>query len=327
VVHGGDGGNGMTAFRRESRVPRGGPAGGDGGDGGDVILRGDERMGTLLDHSYRRHYKAKKGGNGGGRQMTGRDGEDRVVPVPLGTQAFDLETGDLIADITEHGQEEIVARGGRGGWGNLHYVSSTNQAPRRSDPGQAGEVRELRLVLKLIADVGLVGWPNVGKSTFLSVVSRARPKVADYPFTTLTPNLGVADLPDDRVVVIADVPGLIEGASEGRGLGVRFLKHLERTKVLLHLVTVFPGEERDPFEDWRAIREEMAAYDETLAAKPEVVALTKMDLPFVEQSFEELRAKFEAEGVTLFGVSAPSQKSVRPVLEKLWQLVEQQRRE
>jgi GTP-binding protein len=282
-------------------------------------------MGTLLDHSYRKRYKAENGRPGEGRQKTGRQGKNCVIPVPLGTQAFDVEAESLLADITAAGQQAVVAKGGRGGFGNKHYATSTNQAPRRSDPGQTGEQRRVRLVLKLMADVGLVGFPNVGKSTLLSVVSRARPKIADYPFTTVAPNLGVVDLADDRAVVIADVPGLIEGASTGRGLGIRFLKHLERTAVLLHLVTFLPEENNDPVSDWEAVRKEIEAHGKGLAEKPEIVAVTKMDLPSVSDAFSDLEKRFAARGVDLLPLCAPTRQGLQETLERLWETVHQSR--
>ena len=322
-VEAGDGGDGCTAFRREAHVPRGGPSGGDGGRGGSVIFKGDPQMDTLLDHTYQRLYRAKRGGHGSGRDRTGAAGEDLVIPVPVGTQIWDAEEGVLLADIVDLHQEVVVARGGAGGYGNSRFATSTNRAPRRSDPGKPGEKRRLRLVLKLIADVGLVGLPNAGKSTFLSVVSRARPKVADYPFTTLKPNLGIADLSDGRAMVVADMPGLIEGASQGRGLGIRFLKHVERTRVLLHLITLSsPDEGEDPYEAWQVIRGEIRSHAASLAKTPELVVLTKMDLPWVQEAYPRLRDRFQKEeGVTLHALSAAANTGVREVLEDLYEIV------
>lgn len=322
-IEAGDGGDGCRAFRREAHVPRGGPSGGDGGRGGSVIFKGDPQMDTLLDHSYRRRYCAKRGEHGSGRDRTGAAGKDLVIPVPVGTQIWDADEGELLADIVDPLQEVVVARGGAGGYGNARFATSTNRAPRRSDPGKPGEKRSLRLVLKLIADVGLVGLPNVGKSTLLSVVSRARPKVANYPFTTLEPNLGIADLSDGRALVIADMPGLIEGASQGRGLGIRFLKHVERTRVLLHLITMSsPDEGKDPFEQWEVIREEIKAHASSLAETPELVVLTKMDLPWVQEAYPGLKERFQKEeGVTLHAISAAANTGMQDVLEGLYEIV------
>lgn len=320
-VAAGDGGDGCCAFRREAHVPRGGPSGGDGGNGGSVIFRADSQMDTLLDHTYRRRYSAGRGAHGSGRNRDGAAGRDLVVPVPVGTQIFDGVTGDLIADLVDADMQVVAARGGRGGFGNARFATSTNRAPRRSDPGMPGEKRTIRLELKLIADAGLVGLPNTGKSTFLSVISRATPKVADYPFTTLRPHLGIADLGDSRALVVADVPGLIEGASQGRGLGVRFLKHLERTRVLVHFVTVFPEKGGDPIEDWRAIRKEIQSYPGKISEKPELVVLTKTDLPFVKDAFEDLKDRFLAEGRVLHPMSAVAGKGVKKVLENAYKIL------
>ncbi|WP_440997282.1 Obg family GTPase CgtA [Arhodomonas sp. SL1] len=278
-VAAGDGGDGCVSFRREKFVPRGGPDGGDGGRGGSVYLVGDEGLNTLADFRHSRRYAAERGDNGRGRQMTGRSGEDVVVPVPVGTVVVDAETGETIGDVTAEGERLLVARGGDGGIGNIHFKSSTNRAPRQSTPGQSGERRELGLELRVLADVGLLGLPNAGKSTLLRAVSAARPRVADYPFTTLYPSLGVVRVGPGQSFVMADIPGLIEGAAEGAGLGVRFLKHLARTRLLLHVVDVSCiYDDRDPAEDAASVVGEVARFDPALAARERWLVLNKMDL-------------------------------------------------
>ena len=277
-VKAGDGGRGCVSFRREKYVPRGGPNGGDGGRGGSVIIEADENLGTLLDFRYRRHYTASRGGHGEGSDRHGASGEDRVLRVPVGTTVRDRETGLVLGDLTHHGERLDVARGGRGGRGNARFATSTHQAPRRADPGEAGEERALRLELRLLADVGVVGFPNAGKSTLVSRLSAARPKIADYPFTTLVPALGLVRLDEERSFVIADVPGLIPGAAEGKGLGLRFLRHLERTRFLVHLLDLDPTTGRDPVDDWRTIQAELETYSPELAARPQLIAANKTDL-------------------------------------------------
>jgi GTPase len=277
-IRAGDGGRGCVSFRREKFVPRGGPNGGDGGRGGSVILEADEGLGTLLDFRYKRHYTARRGGHGEGSHRHGKNGPDLVLRVPVGTTVRERATGRLLGDLTHHGERLEVARGGRGGRGNARFATSTHRAPRHAEPGEAGEERELRLELRLLADVGVVGFPNAGKSTLVARLSAARPKIADYPFTTLVPTLGLVRLADDRSFVIADVPGLIPGAAEGKGLGLRFLRHLERTRVLVHLLDLDPATGRDPVEDWRTIQAELAAYSPELAARPQVVVANKTDL-------------------------------------------------
>lgn len=274
----GKGGNGSVSFRREKYVPFGGPDGGDGGRGGDVVIEGDSGRSSLLELRGHAIWKAQPGQPGSGRQMNGAGGEDVVIRVPLGTRVFDEADGSVLGDLTEHGQRLVVAAGGRGGKGNIHFKSSTNRAPRKATPGGPSEERRLRLELLLMADVGLLGFPNAGKSTLLSRVSAARPKVADYPFTTLVPSLGVVKPSEDLTYVMADIPGLIRGASEGAGLGHRFLKHVSRTRVLLHLVSVGPDEVEPPEVRYQAIRDELAAFDARLAGRPELVALTKGDV-------------------------------------------------
>lgn len=310
-VKGGDGGKGIVAFRREKYVPRGGPNGGNGGDGGDVILVADEGMNTLHAFRFTKRYEGGRGGHGGGTNQQGRRGEELRVKVPVGTLVRDEATGELVADLVEHGQEAVVARGGRGGRGNAAFKSSTNQAPRVAELGEPGQAYRLHLELKLLADVGLAGLPNAGKSTLLGAVSAARPKIADYPFTTLTPQLGVVSVGYDDFV-IADIPGLIEGASEGVGLGDRFLRHIERTRILLHMLD---GAAEDPVADRRVIDAELRAFDEGLADRPRILAINKIDLPDVRDRLPELQAAFEAEGVKdIVAISAATREGLDDML-------------
>src|SRR5829696_3066498 len=274
-VKAGDGGSGIVAFRREKFVPMGGPDGGDGGRGGDIIVVGDSNLATLLDYTYRDSWSAPSGEHGSGTNKSGRSGSDVVLPVPVGTIVRDLETSELLGEIMEHGERILVARGGRGGKGNAHFATATHQSPREYQPGEDGEARTLELELKLIADVGLVGQPNAGKSTLLSVISAARPKIGDYPFTTLSPNLGVVQLSDLRTFVVADLPGIIEGAHEGKGLGLKFLRHIERTRILAFLI---PIDSMDWQAEYDQLRREVSSYSEELARKPHCVVFTKMDL-------------------------------------------------
>jgi len=314
----GNGGNGAVAFRREAHVPKGGPSGGDGGDGGDVVFVGDAQLSTLLDFKYQQHYRAESGEHGRNKDQYGKAGASKIVRVPVGTIVTDVGTGEIIADISTAGQEIVVAKGGKGGKGNIHFKSPWNQAPRTAEPGTPGESKTLRLELKLLADAGLLGYPNVGKSTFLSAVSRARPKIADYPFTTLTPHLGVVGLSGGRSFVLADIPGLIEGAAEGAGLGHRFLRHVERTRVLLHLVELSAEPGREPEKDHDAINRELASYDETLAQRPQIVALAKIDLPDTRAAYPELKGRFAARGIELLALSAATGEGVPQVLERIW---------
>jgi GTP-binding protein len=317
----GKGGNGSIAFRREKFVPFGGPSGGDGGRGGDIIFVADEGLSTLIDLTYGRVIRADSGEQGHGKDMYGRGGEDRIVRVPLGTQIRNRETGELLYDIDSSDARVIVARGGRGGRGNIHFATPYDRAPRRAEPGGEGEEKKLRLELKVMADVGLLGFPNVGKSTFIRAVSRARPKVADYPFTTLTPHLGVVRIGDEATMVIADIPGLIPGASEGAGLGHRFLKHVERTRALLHLVTLDFDEGRDPLKDYDALMTELERFDPELAQRPQLVAMTKSDLPEVREAHEQLRARFAKRGLALHLVSSATGEGVRELTVELYKLV------
>lgn len=290
TVTAGNGGNGCIGFRREKFIPLGGPDGGDGGAGGDVWLQADENLNTLVDFRHQTRFKAQRGENGMGRQMYGKAGEDIVITVPVGTVVHNVETDEVIGDLTEHGQRLLVAKGGQGGLGNMHFKSSVNRAPRKATPGGEGESRVLRLELKLLADVGLLGFPNAGKSTFIRAVSAATPKVADYPFTTLYPNLGVVSVEPGRSFVIADIPGLIEGAADGAGLGSLFLRHVQRTRLLLHLVDIAPmdyeGSAVSPAEQVRAIERELRKYDPAMLEKPRWLVLNKADLMFEDEARE-----------------------------------------
>ena len=315
----GDGGAGCVSFRREKYIPRGGPDGGDGGRGGDVIAEAVDSLNTLIDFRYRQHFKAGRGNHGQGRQKTGAGGETLVVRVPVGTQILDESKSRVVLDLTEPGQTGLLAKGGDGGFGNTHYKTATNQSPRRADPGWPGEERWLWLRLKLLADAGLVGLPNAGKSTFLSAVSRAKPKIADYPFTTLHPNLGVVSL-DEETFVLADIPGLIEGAHEGAGLGHRFLGHIERCSILLHLVDG-TAEDHEVAEAYRTVRAELEAYGHGLADKPELIALNKIDA-LDPETLERRRALLEsATGQPVAGVSGVSGAGLTPLLGQLMQAV------
>lgn len=285
-VEAGDGGNGVIGFRREKYVPRGGPDGGDGGDGGSVYLVADENLNTLIDFRFERFHRAERGKNGQGSDCTGRAGEDLELKVPVGTRATDKDTGEVLGDLTKHGMRMKVAQGGFHGLGNARFKSSTNRAPRQKSNGSPGEIRWLQLELMLLADVGLLGLPNAGKSTFIRSVSSAKPKVADYPFTTLVPNLGVVRQDAQRSFVIADIPGLIEGAADGAGLGIQFLKHLERCRVLLHLVDLLPADQSDPVENAKAIIAELEKYNPKLAAKPRWLVFNKIDLLLEEEADE-----------------------------------------
>ncbi|MGI8495664.1 MAG: GTPase ObgE [Pyrinomonadaceae bacterium] len=303
-VKAGDGGSGVTAFRREKFVPRGGPSGGNGGRGGDLWLESDEGLNTLLHLRYNPEHKAERGHHGEGSNRYGKDGEDITVKVPVGTQVFDVETEQLLHDFTEPEQRFLAAKGGRGGFGNSHFATSTNRAPRYHQEGGIGDETELQLELKLIADVGLVGFPNAGKSTLISVISAAKPKIADYPFTTLEPNLGVVDLGEFKTFVVADIPGLIEGASEGAGLGDRFLRHVERTKLILHLIDVSSLSGRDPVEDYEIINRELANYNQDLATRPQIVVATKIDALDEPERLENLRAHAKADRKEFLQISA-----------------------
>jgi GTP-binding protein len=324
-LEGGHGGNGVTAFRREKFVPRGGPSGGDGGRGGDVWIVGDASLNTLLHLRYNPLHVAGRGMHGEGSNRSGKEGADVIVRVPVGTQVFDPQTNELLFDCDADGQRWLAAHGGRGGFGNSHFASSTNRAPRYHQEGSEGEEFELQLELKLLADVGLVGFPNAGKSTFIATVSAARPKIADYPFTTLEPHLGVVDLGDFRTFVVADIPGLIEGAHEGHGLGDRFLRHVERTKLLLHLVDMSSVSGRDPVSDYEVINRELAAYDPQMAERPQIVVATKIDALDEPDRVENLRQRAEQDQRKFFAISSVTGAGVRELISAAGHEVEQLR--
>ena len=304
LVKAGDGGNGCLAFRREKFVPRGGPSGGDGGRGGDVILVSSEHENTLLKFRYNPEHKAERGRHGEGSNRTGADGQSLEVRVPVGTVVYDESTGARLYDFTHPGERFTVASGGRGGKGNARFATSTHQAPTEHEPGRSGEEKRLRLELKLLADVGLVGFPNAGKSTLISRVSAARPKIADYPFTTLEPNLGVVELPDYRSFVVADIPGLIEGAHEGHGLGIQFLRHIERTRLLVHLVDVSEASGRDPVQDFETVMDELASFSRDLFSKPMLVVASKMDVAQDPARVLALRLHVAERGMAYFEISS-----------------------
>ena len=331
LVAAGDGGRGCSSFRREKFVPNGGPDGGDGGQGGSIHLRASSHHNTLVTYKFHPQFRAKRGSHGEGANRAGRAGADLVLDVPVGTIVYEKTDDGLVklADLTTVGQDVVAARGGQGGRGNQHFATATNRAPRRAEPGQPGELRQLTLSLKLLADVGLVGFPNVGKSTLISRLSAARPKIADYPFTTLTPHLGVVMMSDDRSFVLADVPGLIEGAHDGHGLGHRFLSHLERTKVLVHLIDMSSASGRDPVDDFEVICRELASYavaavestEVALAEKPRMVAANKIDALDDPDRLVRLREHLEALCVPLFEISAVTGKGLGPLREAMWQAV------
>lgn len=322
-VEAGHGGRGCLAFRREKYVPRGGPSGGDGGHGGSIYIVASPHINTLINFRFHPEFEAPKGGHGEGSNRTGKDGQDLTLKVPVGTLVFD-RTGApevaprLIADLTRAGDRVLIAKGGRGGLGNAHFATSTNRAPRKTQPGEAGEEKWLRLELKLLADVGLVGFPNAGKSTLISRISAARPKIADYPFTTLVPNLGVVGLSDDRSFVVADVPGLIEGAHLGQGLGHQFLRHLERTKVLVHLVDVSSGSGRDPVSDMDIIRRELELFAPELAAKPQLITANKIDALDDEERALAVERRAKELGLPFFRISGVTGAGLPPLLEAVW---------
>jgi GTP-binding protein len=319
-VKAGDGGNGVVSFRREKFIPFGGPDGGDGGNGGSIYLMGDGSVSTLLSFRYKKRFSAEKGAYGKGKKMHGKKGEDLFIKVPLGTQVR-LKTEDgsgvLIADVVEQDQQVLVAKGGKGGFGNTHFATSINQAPRTAEMGKIGEEKRLLLDLKLIADVGIIGYPNAGKSTLLSVVSKAKPKIADYPFTTLEPVLGVVGIGYGSFV-LADIPGIIEGAHEGRGLGLDFLRHIERTKALIHLVD---GSSEDPVADFKKVETELVSYEPSLKDRPRLIAINKIDLPHVRGHMPELEREFKELGVSVHFISAATGEGANELMSKAWELV------
>src|SRR5438034_2289347 len=322
-VEAGHGGAGCLAFRREKFVPRGGPSGGDGGHGGSVYIVASPHTNTLINYRFHPEFTAERGDHGEGSNRTGHAGTDLELAVPIGTLVYE-KTGDpaeplrLLADLAEVGQRVLVARGGRGGLGNAHFATSTNRAPRKVQPGEPGEIKDLRLELKLLADVGLVGFPNAGKSTLISRISAAQPKIADYPFTTLTPNLGVVRLTDDRSFVVADVPGLIEGAHRGLGLGHQFLRHLERTKVLVHLVDVSGATGRNPVDDFETVRAELTLFDPAFAAKPQIIAANKVDAMDDEKGAKDLEKRAKKLKLPFFRISGVTGEGVPALLEAAW---------
>ena len=323
-VKAGDGGRGCVAFLREKYRPRGGPSGGDGGEGGSVIFRADPQLTTLIDLAAQKHLRAERGENGKGKDQHGKNGQDLVVRVPQGTLVRDADTGELLADLNTPDAEVIAVKGGRGGKGNAFFATATNRAPRFAQPGTPGEERRLLLELRLLADVGLVGFPNAGKSTLISAVSAAKPRVADFPFTTLTPHLGVVRYSDERSFVMADVPGLIEGAHEGHGLGIRFLRHLSRTSMLVHLLDI-SDPARDPWHDYEVINNELACFDESLAQRSQIVVVTKLDLPMTRERLPEVRARFAERGVSVLAISAVTREGVPALLHQIVRTLEAQR--
>lgn len=325
-VKAGKGGNGSVAFRREKYIPMGGPAGGDGGDGGSVILVADEGLRTLMDFRYKRHYQAENGEDGRGKKQYGSDGKDLTLRVPIGTLVKDEETGIVLCDLKLHGQAYVVARGGHGGKGNAKFANSIRRTPRFAEPGTKGESKEIILELKLIADVGLIGFPNVGKSTILASITSAKPKIANYHFTTLKPNLGVVSIGEGHSYVLADIPGLIEGASEGAGLGLEFLRHVERTKLLLHVIDASGQEDRDPVDDFYKINDELKQYSEKLSQKEQIIVLNKMDLPESQENIERIKKEF-GEDFEIIEVSAATNQGLdalkKRAYEKLVQIEEE----
>lgn len=328
-VEAGDGGNGCVGFRREKYVPRGGPDGGDGGDGGDVYFVADENLNTLIDFRFEKSYRAERGKNGQGSECTGRRGEDTTVKVPVGTRIIDKYTDEVIGDLTVHGQKILVAKGGFHGLGNTRFKSSVNRAPRQKTDGTPGEKRDIQLELLLLADVGMLGLPNAGKSTFIRAVSAAKPKVADYPFTTLVPSLGVVRMDNEQSFVVADIPGLIEGASEGAGLGIRFLKHLERCRVLVHIIDIAPIDESDPLENAKVIIQELEQYSEKLAKKPRWLVFNKIDVLGEEESAKRAKAVVDALGWTdqYYMISAVNREGVKPLCWDLMTFINEHPRE
>lgn len=319
-VEAGRGGNGAATFRREKYVPYGGPSGGDGGKGGDVVLVVNHHLNTLYHFAHQRRFKAQDGEHGRNKDQYGANGEDLLIPVPPGTMVYDADTGELLADLTAYDARFIAARGGRGGRGNKHFATATRRAPRIAENGEPGEKRRLRLELKLLADVGLIGKPNAGKSTLLAACTAARPEIAPYPFTTLQPNLGVYAFDLDTTMVLADLPGLIEGASQGKGLGLEFLRHVERTRVLLHLLD---GSAEDPIGDFQAINAELEQYTPLLLQKPQIAIVNKLDLPEARARFPELKAQLEALGYEVWGISGLTGENVRPLMGRAYQLLQE----
>ena len=317
-IKSGDGGPGCVSFRREKYVPRGGPDGGDGGKGGDIVAVASRSHRTLLDMKFNQHHVARRGGPGEGSNRTGKSSEDVEIVVPVGTVIRDMETGELLADMIEDGQRAVLARGGIGGKGNARFKTATNQAPRYAQDGLPGEEKTVSLELKLIADVGIVGLPNVGKSTLIASVSAARPKIADYPFTTLKPNLGVVRLGDHQTFVVADIPGLIEGAHQGAGLGTKFLRHIERTSILLHIIDISKEPFTGAWNDFETINRELASFSPAVGGKPQILAISKIDLTTTRERLDETVAFFRGKGVRIFPVSAATGEGIRELLKEIW---------
>lgn len=320
-VKAGDGGNGLVAYRREKYVPMGGPAGGDGGNGSDIVFEVDEGLNTLMDFRYKRHFKGKRGENGMSKSQHGKNADDLIVPVPPGTIVIDEDTNEVIADLTEHKQQAVIVKGGRGGRGNIRFATPRNPAPEIAENGEPGQERNIRVELKVIADVGLVGFPSVGKSTILSVVSAAKPKIADYHFTTLAPNLGVVDTGDQRSFVMADLPGLIEGASEGVGLGHQFLRHVERTRLIVHVIDMAAIEGRDPYEDYVTINEELQEYNEKLIHLPQIIVANKMEMPGADENLKSFKEKLD-EDIRVFEVSALTRQGLKEAVYAIADMLE-----
>lgn len=324
-VKAGDGGNGCMSFRREKYIPKGGPDGGDGGKGGDIVLLATNRLSTLADFRFRRKFEAKRGQHGLGSQCTGANGEDIIIELPLGTLVYDAVSGELIADMVEEGRRIVIAKGGNGGWGNQHFATSINRAPRQTKPGLPGESRELRFELKVLADVGIIGFPNAGKSTLISAVSAARPKIADYPFTTLTPNLGVVDIGPGESFVIADIPGLVEGASEGVGIGDRFLRHIERTNLFVHVLDCAePAEE--VLKKFDIVNRELEAYDASLLERTQIVALNKLDVTEAAEHADEVEAELKTRGYEVHRISAAARQGTRELVFAMWNHVKRRKK-
>lgn len=320
LVESGKGGDGIISFRREKHVPKGGPAGGDGGKGGSVIFVADEGLSTLFDLKYTKAIRAKNGENGKIKTMRGKDAEDVFVKVPIGTMLYEQANNEMIADLTTHGERYVVARGGRGGRGNTAFATPRNKVPRIQENGEPGESVELRVELKLLADVGIIGFPSVGKSTIISAVTNSRPKIADYPFTTLIPNLGVVALKDGRSFVLADMPGLIEGASQGLGLGIQFLKHIERTRILLHVIDMSGESERDPYKDWQVINDELSHYVVDLSSRPQILVANKMDAPKAKETLDQFKKQLPV-GTEVFEISAALDEGLEALLYRTMDLL------
>ncbi|NIP31405.1 MAG: GTPase ObgE [Candidatus Dadabacteria bacterium] len=325
-VKAGNGGNGCISFRREKFVPKGGPDGGDGGNGGDVIIMANKNLTSLLDHRYKKSYKAKNGGVGRGKDQHGKSAPDLIVPVPVGTIIKNIKTGEILGDLIHHEMKLIVARGGKGGKGNARFVSSTNQTPRFATDGKTGEELDIQLELKLLADVGILGFPNAGKSTLISKISEAKPKIADYPFTTLIPNLGVVSYGDHKSFVLADIPGIIEGAHKGVGLGIQFLKHVERTHILIHLLDLSTFTDRNPIDDYKKMNNELEKYSKELSKKPQIIVLNKIDLHGAKEKVDEIKKYFDDMNLEVLKISAITGEGTKELIYKIGKELENYRK-